>query len=78
VEALKAASADGKLSADEKVHLKQIAVASLKSWLGPKGMAEIGKIFNGSTEAAIAAHVEKAVTIAKNAGKMAKSANPPQ
>jgi len=76
VEALKAAAADGKLTAEEKAMLKTKAVDSLKSWLGPKGVGELGKIFNGSADAALAAHVEKAVTIAKNAGKLAKKSDP--
>jgi hypothetical protein len=71
-EALKEAMADGKLSDEEKARLRQIAVDHAKSYLGPKGLAELMAVLGIATEAdadkVIAGKVEKVIYDAKRAG----------
>lgn len=72
VEAVKAATADGKLSADEKARFKQIAVDRLKGQLSTDGLGKLVGLFGEAANDALAAKVEKAVTAAKNAGAVKK------
>jgi hypothetical protein len=72
VEHAKKAKADRKLTKEEREKFASIAAVSLKSWLGTKGLAQLGKIFSGSAEDAIKAKIEKAVAVSKNAGKLAR------
>lgn len=41
---LKAAAADGKLTAEEKAEAKRKAIEASKSYLGPKGLGELAKV----------------------------------
>jgi hypothetical protein len=70
-EALKEAMADGKLSDAEKARLRQIAVDHAKSYLGPKGLAELMAVLGLATEAdadkVIAGKIEKVIYDAKRA-----------
>ena len=64
VDAIKAASADGTLTPDEQAQVKQAAIASVKSYLGPKGIVEIAKVLglDGiAVDALLATRVEAAV-----------------
>lgn len=64
VEEIKAASADGKITDDEKRQIKERALASVKSHLGTKGLAEIAKVFGlegGALETLLSSKVEAAV-----------------
>ena len=64
VDEIKAASADGKIVADERRRIKAAAVANVKSHLGPKGIAEFARILglaDGALDALIGAKVEAAV-----------------
>lgn len=61
---IKAASADGKISAEERRRIKAAAVANVKSYLGPRGVAEISRILGlpgTALDGLIAAKVEAAV-----------------
>lgn len=73
VEHAKAAAKDGKLSKEEREKFKSLAISSLKSWLGVKGIKKLGAIANGFTETSIRGKVEKAIAVSKNAGKLARS-----
>lgn len=53
VEALKAASADGKLDANDAKAIKEKAVARVLSYVGPNGAALISKAFGGAAPMAI-------------------------
>jgi hypothetical protein len=64
VEAIKSASADGKLTGEERARVKQAAIDSVKSHLGMKGIAELAKILgleSGSIEKLLSTRVEAAV-----------------
>jgi hypothetical protein len=64
VDAIKASAKDGRLSADERVQVKQAAVGAVKSHLGDKGLAELARILGLDTDATdrfVASHVEAAV-----------------
>jgi hypothetical protein len=64
VEAIKSASADGKLTAEERARVKQAALDSVKSHLGMKGIAELAKILgleSGAIEKLLSTRVEAAV-----------------
>ena len=76
VEHAKKAAADGKLTAEEREKFKTIAKDRLSSWLGPKGLAKLSEIFSGQSDMVLAAKIEKAVTVAKNAGKAARASDP--
>jgi hypothetical protein len=71
VEALKAASADGKLSQGAGQAVKQSAIAAVKAHLGPKGMAELGVCLDLTTDGMdrlLATKVEAAVYTTKHEG----------
>ncbi len=64
VDAIKAATADGKITEIEKQRIKQAAIDNVKSHLGTKGLAELGQILGltiTSVEGLIASKVEAAV-----------------
>jgi len=64
VDAIKAATADGKITETEKQRIKQAAIDNVKSHLGTKGLAELGQILGltiTSVEGLIASKVEAAV-----------------
>jgi len=64
VDEIKAASADGKISAAERQRIKAAAVANVKSHLGRKGVAELARILglaDGALDSLIGAKVEAAV-----------------
>lgn len=64
VSELKAASADGSLDELEQVRVKEAALANVKSYLGPKGLAVLAKILglsDGSLEKLLSARIEAAV-----------------
>ncbi len=64
VEAIKAGSADGKLTPEERARVKQAAIDSVKSHLGMKGIAELAKILGlegGAIEKLLSTRVEAAV-----------------
>lgn len=78
VDEIKAASADGKISADERRRIKAAAIANVKSHLGPKGVAEFGRILglaDSALDALIAAKVEAAVHDLRIAASGVKGAN---
>jgi len=64
-EALKAGAADGKLSDEDKARVKQTAIDSVKSYLGPKGievlMAVMGLKSESELDKAIGGKVEGAI-----------------
>lgn len=64
VEQIKAASADGKITDEEKKQIKDRALASVKSHLGTKGLAEVAKVLGlegGALEGLLSSKVEAAV-----------------
>lgn len=64
VEAIKSASADGKLTAEERAGVKQAALNSVKSHLGMKGLGELAKVLGldgGAVERLLSTRVEAAV-----------------
>jgi len=64
VEQIKAASADGKITADEKKQIKDKALAAVKSHLGTKGLAEAASVLGlggGALEGLLSSKVESAV-----------------
>ncbi len=64
VSAIKASSADGQLSADERALVKQAAINSIKSHLGSKGLAELAQVLgleDGAIEKVLSTRVEAAV-----------------
>jgi hypothetical protein len=64
VEAIKSASADGKLTPDERARVKQAALDSVKSHLGMKGINELAKILGletGAVDRLLSTRVEAAV-----------------
>jgi hypothetical protein len=70
VEELKAASADGKLTPDERARVKQVAIDAVKSHLGTKGLGELAKILglgDGAVDKLLATRVEAAVHDLKRA-----------
>lgn len=70
VDAIKEASADGKLSPDERAKVKQAALSSVKSHLGTKGLADLVKILgleDGTIDSLISTRVEAAVHDLKQA-----------
>lgn len=71
---VKAAAADGKLTKEEKKRFAKIAVEQAKEHFGYK---TLGQVFGSKVDDALGSRVEKAVTIAKNAGKAVKAAANP-
>lgn len=70
VEELKAASADGKLTPDERARVKQVAVDAVKSHLGKRGLAELAKVLglgDGLIDKLLGTRVEAAVHDLKQA-----------
>jgi hypothetical protein len=64
VEQIKEASADGKITDDEKKRIKEKALASVKSHLGTKGLAEVARILGldgGALDGLLSSKVEAAV-----------------
>lgn len=64
VETIKSASADGRLTPDERARVKQAAIASVKSHLGMKGINELAKILGletGAVDRLLSTRVEAAV-----------------
>ena len=73
VKHLKASYADGKLTKEERKRFLKIVVEQAKDHFGVK---TLGQLFGKNLDTAIESRVEKAVTVAKNAGKAAASTNP--
>ena len=71
VEHVKAAAADGKLTKEEKKRFASIVSEQAKEHFGLK---TLGQVFGSQVTEVLESRVEKAVTIAQNAGKAA--ANP--
>lgn len=64
VEEIKAASADGKITDEEKKRIKERALASVRSHLGAKGISEVGAILGldaGALDGFLSSKVEAAV-----------------
>jgi hypothetical protein len=64
VEQIKEASADGKITDDEKKRIKEKALASVRSHLGTKGLAEVARILGldgGALDGLLSSKVEAAV-----------------
>ena len=64
VEEIKAASADGKITDEEKKRIKEKALASVKSHLGTKGLSELATVLGldgGAIEGFLSSKVEAAV-----------------
>jgi hypothetical protein len=64
VDTIKAARADGKLTPEERAGIQKAALDAVKSYLGPKGLAEITRIFGLDTlgvERFLTTRVEAAV-----------------
>jgi hypothetical protein len=64
VEQIKEASADGKITDDEKKRIKDKALTSVKSHLGTKGLAEVARILGldgGALDGLLSSKVEAAV-----------------
>lgn len=64
VDAIKLANADGQLTDEEKEAIKQAAVAALKSYIGAKGLALVGKVLglgDGALDQFLGDKIEAAV-----------------
>lgn len=64
VDQIKAASADGKITDDEKKEIKRRALEAVKAHLGVKGLSEVGTILGlggGAVESLLSSKVEAAV-----------------
>jgi hypothetical protein len=64
VDGLKAASADGQLTPEERAKVKETALSTIKSHLGAKGLAEVANILgleNGTLDKLLSTRVEAAV-----------------
>ena len=73
---LKAASSDGLLSAEDRRRVKGAALNAARSYLGYKGLLEVGKVLglkNGELERIVEARVEAAVYELRNGS--ARTAN---
>jgi hypothetical protein len=82
VAALRAANADGRITDEEKAAVKAKVLEEVKSHLGPRGLAEIGKILgldDGALASLLGSKVEAAVLDlkARSAVVEAAAANPP-
>lgn len=76
---LKAAAADGKWTSGEKKKIAKLAVTTLKSYLGERGMKKLAWVVTGdgsTIHKLLRSKIEKAVTTAKNAGKAARGGAP--
>ena len=64
VNEIKAARADGKLTAEERARVKDRAIESIRSHLGMKGLAELTEVLgleDGSVDKVLSSRVEAAV-----------------
>ena len=70
VAALEEANADGVLTDEEKATAKAKAVAALKSYMGEKGLKELGKLLDigGALDGFLSATIENAVAASTNIG----------
>lgn len=73
VEHAKKAAADGKLTDEEKKRFSAIPVERAKEYFG---WDRLSKVLGAGAEDLLASRVEKAKTVATNAGKAARVANP--
>lgn len=76
VSAIKEASADGTITADEKKQIKDKALASVKSHLGTKGLVELAKILGlegGALDGLLSSKIEAAVHDLRRAEPVAPS-----
>jgi len=72
-------SKDGKLDAGDRAELRNAAVDRLKTYMGPKALAELGgvmKVGSDALEVIVASKVEKAVDDMKLARVAAQNATP--
>jgi len=70
VEELKATSADGKLTPEERARVKQVAIDAVKSHLGKRGIGELARVLGlegGAIDKLLATRVEAAVHDLKRA-----------
>jgi hypothetical protein len=70
VEELKARSADGKLTPEERARVKQVAIDAVKSHLGKRGIGELARVLGlegGAIDKLLATRVEAAVHDLKRA-----------
>ena len=68
VAAIREAAADGKLTPDEQVGIQRTALDELKSYVGPKGLAEVARILIGPgvpVDQYLGAKIEEAVVALK-------------
>lgn len=68
---IKAARADGKLTADERARVKAQAIESIRSHLGVKGLGELGRVLgleDGCLEKLLSTRVEAAVHDLRRSG----------
>ena len=73
VDKLKAASLDGRISAEQGADAKQAAVASVRSQLGPRGVADIAKTLGleaGDIDGMLGARIEAAVHRLKTSSRV--------
>jgi hypothetical protein len=78
VEQIKDASADGKITDDEKKRIKEKALANVKSHLGTKGLAEVAGILGlegGALDGLLSSRVEAAVHDLRRAAASVPSAS---
>lgn len=71
VEELKAASADGRLTPEERAKVKAKAIETVRTHLGTKGIAELAKVLgldDGGLEKVLSTRIEAAVHDLKRAG----------
>jgi hypothetical protein len=74
VDEIKAASADGKITDDEKKRIKEKAIATVKAHLGTKGVADVVKILGlegGALDGLLSSKVEAAVHDLRRAAAVA-------
>jgi hypothetical protein len=78
VEAVKASAPGNRLSKEQREKYNKIARDTLKGYIGSKGGKKLLEVAGGqeNVEAFLRAKIEKAVTVAQNAGKAARSVNP--
>ncbi len=70
VEGIKAASADGKLTVEERAKVKATALETIRAHMGPAGLAELVKVLgvdNGGLEKLLSTRIEAAVHDLKRA-----------
>lgn len=80
VDAIKEAAKDGKITDEERARIKDLALASVKSHLGAKGLGELAKVLgldDGSLGKLISSKIEAAV-YAMKLEQTAVASNPPK